>query len=208
MADVACEHVLVVPTVEFHRLGRFQGFTTEIDRYLTGLLRDEFLSYRPRGDMEEDPSFKQLIPYCIFRHVAPDGETRLFHYRRGSGQGEQRLHAKRSIGVGGHISVDDAADAPRDAYQAGLDRELAEEVSIETAHKSRIVGLINDDETPVGAVHLGVVHLFDVDAPEVRPREDGLADAGFAPVGELLTDLASFETWSSIALNALFGEPS
>lgn len=205
MPDTACEHVLVVPTSEFHRLGHFQGFCDDATRYLDGLLRDDLLSYRPRGEMEEDPSFKQLIPYCLFRFAPPDDETQLFHYRRGSGQGESRLHAKRSVGVGGHISVDDGAGAAIDAYQTGLQRELDEELVINAEYEDRIVGLINDDESEVGRVHLGVVHLFDVKTPNVRPREADLCDAGFAPVGELLADLESFETWSSITLTALYG---
>ena len=74
-----------------------------------------------------------------------------------------RLHAKRSIGIGGHISADDAAQAS--AYDEGMRRELEEEVVIDTPYRGRMVGLINDDETEVGRVHLGVVHLFDVEQP-------------------------------------------
>jgi predicted NUDIX family phosphoesterase len=83
-------------------------------------------------------------------------------------------------------------------------RELAEEVIIETPYRGRLVGLINDDETEVGRVHLGVVHLFEVERPVVRPREDEIIDAGFRPVEELLADLSRFETWSQICLKALF----
>src|SRR5688572_7991316 len=117
MSLVQTEHVLVVPTAEFHRLGHFQGFTREIDRYLRGLLRPEFISYRPRSEMEADPSFKQLIPYVIFRHRDASGAVSLFQYTRGKGQGESRLHAKRSIGIGGHISTDDAAVIGSQPYE-------------------------------------------------------------------------------------------
>jgi predicted NUDIX family phosphoesterase len=83
-------------------------------------------------------------------------------------------------------------------------RELEEEVAINTPYDGRIVGLINDDETEVGKVHLGVVHLFDVSQPQVAPRESEIIDAGFRPVEELLADLSRFETWSQICLKALF----
>jgi predicted NUDIX family phosphoesterase len=83
-------------------------------------------------------------------------------------------------------------------------RELEEEVIIETEYRDRCVGLINDDQTPVGQVHLGVVHLFDVAEPRVRPREADLLEAGFYPVPALLDDLLRFETWSQICLTALF----
>ena len=127
------------------------------------------MSYRPRREVEEDPGYKQLIPYVIFRHFRA-GQTTLFAYTRGSGQGEGRLHRKRSVGIGGHISADDAAMPGANVYEEGLRRELREEVIIDTAVRESCVGLINDDETPVGQVHLGVVHIFDVETPAVQPR--------------------------------------
>jgi predicted NUDIX family phosphoesterase len=202
MSQVATEHVLVVPTDVFHRLGHFQGFCGDVDRYLRGLLDPAHTSYRPRSAMEQDPSFKQLIPYVIFRYRDGSGSTHLFQYTRGKGQGESRLHAKRSIGVGGHISADDAAMAS--AYEEGMRRELEEEIYIGTTYRGRMVGLINDDETEVGRVHLGVVHVLDVEEPAVEPREDDLVDAGFRPLNELLAASDRFETWSQICLRALF----
>ncbi|HVC99317.1 MAG TPA: phosphoesterase [Pirellulales bacterium] len=205
MPDVQAEEILVVPTALFHRLGYFQGFSTDVDRYLDELLDPAHTHYRPRGEMERDPSYKQLIPYCIFRHRGPDGIEKVFQYTRGKGQGEERLHSKRSVGIGGHISHDDAAAAGSDPYLEGLRRELEEEVFIDTRFTQRCVGLINDDQSEVGRVHLGVVHLFDVDEPAVSPRESELVECGFRPVEELLADLSGFETWSSICLEALFG---
>lgn len=152
--------------------------------------------------MEKDPRFKQLIPYVIFRYCDDAGETFLFQYTRGRGQGERRLHTLRSIGVGGHLSQGDALAG--DLYHAGVQRELQEEVVIETTYRQRIVGLINDDQTEVGRVHLGVVHLVDVEMPHVRPREADLLDAGFRPLGKLFAELGQFETWSQACLKALF----
>jgi len=203
MSLVATEHVLVVPTEVFHKLGHFQGFCGDTERYLKGLLDPAHTSYRPRAEMEQDPSFKQLIPYVIFRYRDAAGQTSLFQYTRGKGQGEARLHAKRSVGVGGHISVDDAAQPS--AYEEGMRRELEEEVVIDTPYRGKMVGLINDDESDVGKVHLGVVHLLDVDRPAVAPRESEIIDAGFRPASDLLFDMARFETWSQICLKALFG---
>ena len=74
----------------------------------------------------------------------------MFCYTRGAGQGESRLHAKRSIGVGGHISEEDAGAVDANPYQQGMRRELAEEVAIDTDYRERCVGMINDDETEVG----------------------------------------------------------
>jgi predicted NUDIX family phosphoesterase len=200
------EHVLVTPTAVFHSLGHFQGFCAEVDRYLPHLLQSAVMSFQPRAQMERDPSFKQLIPYVLIRHVDAAGQTWLFVYTRGAGQGESRLHRKRSVGIGGHISREDAAGDPSaNPYLVGMRRELAEEVSIDAPHRERCVGMLNDDETEVGRVHLGIVHLLDVDLPAVTPREDDIADARFLPVEDLLKDLDGFETWSKICLDALFG---
>ncbi len=179
MSLVHTEQVLVVPTELFHRLGYFQGFSPEADRYLAELLSPKNTSYRPRGEMEEDPSFKQLIPYVIFRHRDKAGCEQLFQYTRGKGMGERRLHSKRSVGVGGHISIDDRSSADAVPYAEGMRRELDEEVVIDTPFTERCVGLINDDQTPVGQVHLGVVHLFDVEQPNVQPREAKFSTPAF-----------------------------
>jgi predicted NUDIX family phosphoesterase len=225
--SVAEERVLVVPTTLFHSLGHFQGFTDDVDRYLPGLLEGEQVSYRPRSEMEQDPSFKQLIPYMLFCHHQPDGSVHLFQYTRGAGQGESRLHAKRSVGIGGHVSTLDtgpgyattgaetghqgaetghqgAETGHQNVYREGMQRELAEEVVIETQYTEQCVGLINDDETPVGKVHLGVVHRFDVQSPAIRANESEIQNAGFRPIEEIIADLNQFETWSQIVIRALF----
>lgn len=205
MTAVATEKVLVIPTALFHELGYFQGLSADVSRYLPRLLEGREIEYLPRGRMEEDPSYKQLIPYVLFRWTDDDGQVQLFQYQRGSGMGERRLHAKRSVGVGGHISSLDAAAGHIDhVYREGMQRELAEEVAIDTPYLETIAGLINDDETPVGKVHLGVVHLCDVERPAVSPREEDVLDAGFRPVGEILARLDEFESWSQIAVRALF----
>ena len=206
MTVVHTEHVLVVPTDLLHQLGYFQGFTSDTERYLDELLSPEHTSYRPRSEMEEDPSFKQLIPYVIFRHTDEEGRQSVFQYTRGKGQGEQRLHSKRSVGIGGHISSEDLAANELDPYQEGMRRELEEEVIIDTSYSEKCVGLINDDQTEVGKVHLGVVHLLDVHSPAIRPRESEIVDAGFHLVDQMMEDLDGFESWSQICLEALFGE--
>ncbi len=121
MSTVETEQVLVVPTRLFHELGHFQGFTSDTERYIAQLLDPANTSYRPRGAMELDPSFKQLIPYVLFEFQTAGG-LQLFRYTRGSGQGEVRLHAKKSVGIGGHISsIDDAAES---VYEQGLESRI------------------------------------------------------------------------------------
>ncbi|MEO0532092.1 MAG: phosphoesterase [Planctomycetota bacterium] len=207
-AAVAEEQILVLPSSVLDELGRFQGFSGDVDRYLEPLLRNPGLEYRPRGPMELDPSYKQLIPYVLLRHTDGDGAVRVFSYTRGGGGGEKRLHAKRSVGVGGHISSEDAStdDAASDEglYRRGLERELAEEVRIDSPYEETLVGLINDDETPVGKVHLGVVHVFDLAEPNVSSAEADLAEGQFLPVEQLSAEIDRYESWSQIAIRALF----
>jgi predicted NUDIX family phosphoesterase len=198
------EHVLVVPTEVFHRLGHFQGFSPDVEKYRDTLFAPENTRYLPRSAAEEDPSFKQLIPYVIFRHRDASGVDHVFQYTRGKGQGENRLHSKRSVGIGGHISSEDGVQRGSHPYEDGMRRELAEEVIVDSRCRERCVGLINDDLTEVGRVHLGIVHLFDIDQPLVAPREADIIDSGFRPVADLLSDLSRFESWSEICLRALF----
>lgn len=192
------EHVLCVPTLLFHELGYFQGFSADVDRYLRILLDPQHTSFRPRNAVEEDPSYKQIIPYCLFQA----GEQ-LFHYRRGKAGGEGRLHSKRSIGIGGHISSSDSLSGDR-RYLEAMHREIDEEVLLEASFADRCVGLINDDSTPVGQVHLGIVHVFALDSAKVSPREASILEAGFAPPAELFRNRDQFETWSQICLDQLF----
>jgi len=203
--DVKTERVMVVPTELFRRLGYFQGFCGEVDRYLDELLSPANTSYRPRGEVEVDPSFKQLIPYVIFRHTDAEGLQTVFQYTRGTGQGEGRLHRKHSVGIGGHVSSDDA-QSDGSPYDEGMRRELEEEVRIDTPYSARCVGLINDDQTEVGSVHLGVVYIFDVERPAVQPNETEIIESGFRPIDEILADTSGFETWSQICLQALFAD--
>ncbi|MCA9149332.1 MAG: phosphoesterase [Planctomycetales bacterium] len=206
MSVVEVEQVLVVPAAEFHALGHFQGVSTRVDHYLNRLLTPELVSYRPRDVMELDPNFKQLIPYVIFQYDDEAGQRWLFNYTRGSGQGESRLHSKISIGIGGHISQEDGDHHSKNPYHEGMRRELAEEVIIETEYQDRCVGMINDDETDVGRVHLGIVHIFEVANPNVRPREAEMHQAGFKLLHELRAVRDSMESWSRICLDALYPE--
>jgi len=206
VSEVKTERVLVVPTELFHRLGHFQGFSPDVDRYLGELLSPEHTSYRPRGEVEGDPSFKQLIPYVIFRHVDDGGSVTVFQYTRGPGQGEGRLHSKQSVGIGGHISaVDAGSNGDGNPYEEGMRRELEEEVTIDSPYTAQCVGLINDDQTEVGSVHLGVVHIFDVQQPAVHANESEIIEIGFRPVEEILADMSRHETRSEICMRALFG---
>jgi predicted NUDIX family phosphoesterase len=199
MSPKVDERVLVVPGAALDQLGRFQGFSAEADRYLSTLLVPELMQYRPRSEVEDDPGYKQIIPYVVFRF-----NDTVFCYTRGKSQGEVRLHRLRSLGVGGHVSEEDAQGGKTlEAYESAMRREIDEEVHVACTGRVRRVGLINDDATPVGRVHLGVVHLFELDAPQVSAREDGLADAEFKSLAEIGAIKNEFESWSQICIDSL-----
>ena len=197
MADKSSERVLCLPTSRFHQAGVFQGFRPFDPKLFSFLLDPAYLEYRPRSQAENDPGFKQLIPYLVLRC----GDE-LFHYTRGQGGAETRLRALRSVGIGGHISA--AADAAADdPYRAGMLRELTEEIDIQTQFSERAFGLINDDATPVGTVHLGVVHLLELAEPRVLALESEIAHSGFATIARLRKHASEFENWSQFVLEAL-----
>ena len=125
---------------------------------------------------------------------------RFFSICEAKAAGEKRLRALRSIGVGGHINP---GDSGADPYRQGLLREIQEEVILDSPYKDTCIGLINDDSLPVGQVHLGIVHVFELEKPNVRRREKDLTDAGFAPIAELQRRKQEFETWSQFVLDAL-----
>ncbi|TWT92493.1 phosphoesterase [Neorhodopirellula pilleata] len=197
------EHVLVIPARLIESIGSLAGFELDVDRYLQPILASDELSYRPRSQMELDPNFKQLIPYVVMQWTDPaDGLARIFTYTRGGG-GESRLHAKRSIGVGGHISSEDS-EGVDDPYTTGMRRELEEEVSIDCPYVDQREGLLYDDSNEVGRVHLGVVHRFILDRPLVSSKEADLAEGEFLTVDELRSQFDRLETWSQLCLQALY----
>ena len=198
------EHVLVIPAQRLEMLGDFTGFVPFDQRSFDAILDPQHMQFRPRSQVEEDPSFKQLIPYCILQ-VGSGAGRRVFQYTRGSGQGEKRLHAKRSIGIGGHISREDAVGG--DLYRSGMQRELSEEMIIESELSEEIIGFIYDDSSPVGRVHLGVVHLLQLSAPNARARESELVDSGFSPIDELCSNRSHFETWSQLCIDEMTSVP-
>lgn len=194
------EKVLVFPRSIFEQLGVFQGFRAEVDRYMPVILDNKNNSFQPRAQAETNPNFKQIIPYV----VVTDGKS-ILHYVRGKKAGEQRLVAKGSIGIGGHINDDDYslfADG-RQAFQDAVQREVCEELIIEGPFDARPVGLINDDSTEVGRVHFGIVHVLFRTPGQVRKNEQVITQLEFVPIEDLKRKREQMETWSQLCLDQL-----
>jgi predicted NUDIX family phosphoesterase len=194
------ENVLVIKRALFDQLGNFHGLNFEPRKYLEAILSRGNNFFLQRAQAEKDPSHKQIIPYVLLTYG-----DKVLHYVRGKRAGEQRLVAKGSIGIGGHMNENDESLFALDeaAYRAGVEREVAEEIAIKTKFEDRIVALLNDDSTEVGQVHLGVVHVFKLPEPNVEKREAMITSLAFLDKNELLARRDSLETWSQICLDSL-----
>ncbi len=196
------EQVLVIERKVLVQVGLFNGLAFDVDRYIDKIFAPGVPRFIPRSKAEKNPSYKQLIPYVIMAH---DGKY--LSYVRGRRAGETRLVGLRSIGIGGHINPRD--DMPLfndnfyDAYLSAVEREVAEEVSVETTHTDRVVALLNDESNEVGSVHLGIVHYWLLDAPKVNRREQMITQMSFMTLAELHQLRDTMETWSSLCLDGL-----
>lgn len=201
MKDYQGEQILVVKRELFDSLGAFQGINTDVDQYYSTLLDPSNNFFIDRAAAEDDPSHKQLIPYALFHH-----QGKFLNYQRGKSGGEARLHAKRSLGIGGHINPVDTRDdhLGLKTYMAGVEREIEEELNISGNHTQKIVAILNDDSNDVGKVHLGVVHLFELESDEVSSNEDSIADLKFSTIEELQGEMRdSLESWSQFCADIL-----
>jgi predicted NUDIX family phosphoesterase len=192
------ERVLCFQRKLLEELGVFQGLSLEIEKYLPVVTSSSQILYLNRSAAEQDKRYKQLIPYVLI--LCHD---RILRYRRGKGGQETRLHGLYSVGVGGHISVEDnGLFSNRLGYHEGMRRELMEEVAIDEANDAA-VAVINDDSTEVGFVHFGVVHVMHVASEEIVGRRSGILAPEFIPIAEAVKDLSAYESWSRFCLEHL-----
>jgi predicted NUDIX family phosphoesterase len=188
---VTDELVFVVPRASVADEAGWYGIRTDdLDAFLEALERDG--RYEARTAMEVDPSFKQVIPYLVLR----DGE-RFFLMRRTKAGVDARLHDRYSIGVGGHLNPGDGG------VLGGLRREWHEELVAEFEPEFRLVGLLNDDTTDVGAVHIGAVYVADAGGRPVEIRETDKLSGAFAEPAEVEAVVDRMETWSRLCFEFL-----
>ena len=145
-----------------------------------------------RSTAEVDPGLKQVIPYLVLR----DGE-RWFLMRRTKAGGDARLHDRWSIGVGGHLNPGDGD------VSGGLRREWSEELVADFVPDFTPVGLLNDDTTAVGAVHMGFVYVADAAGRPVSIRETDKLAGSFATTAEVAAVRDEMETWSRLVFEVL-----
>jgi predicted NUDIX family phosphoesterase len=185
------ERVLVVPRAALPDAADWYGLRTEgLDTFAAAVERDG--RYEPRPAMEQDPSFKQVIPYLVLR----DG-SRYFLMQRTTAGADARLHGMYSIGVGGHLNPGDGG------LLGGLEREWHEELVADFLPAFELVALLNDDTTPVGAVHLGAVYVAEAGGRPVAIRETHKLSGQFADRASVAAVVDRMETWSRLAFEFL-----
>ena len=185
------EQVLVVPRASVIDGPGWLGVRpADLARILAVVERDG--RFEPRSSAETDASLKQVIPYLVLR----DG-PRVFLMRRTRAGGDARLHDRWSIGVGGHLNPGDGD------VHGGLRREWSEEVEAAFVPEFRFVGLLNDDTTDVGSVHIGLVFEADAADRPVAVRETEKLSGSFVDLPAVREVYDGLETWSQLILPSL-----
>ena len=194
-----------------------QGFSS-VPTWLRFVLDSgDGVEFRERSELENDPTWKQIIPYIVLyrRNDPMFGMKTYLTYRRGGGQGEERLHGKRSIGIGGHVEDKDMTTGVfATGWEKSMYRELNEEVKL-TARNVHgmpvqpgmmLYGMLNDDSNDVGKVHLGLVYVADATALSAAPNEPDMLNFEWRPAINMYDDavvMLVYEKWSELVLGAL-----
>lgn len=192
------EHVLCVRREDIFPDGAWHGFVGEGLAHAQEVIREHSF-FMPRGEVEEDPTYQQIIPYVVFRHG-----DRYFLTRRLKASSEKRLRQLYSLGVGGHINPGDLEHG--DPIQDGLRREFEEECVYEGSFEARMLGLLNDESSPVSKVHLGVVFLVDGDSDRIAIRETEKLSGELLTLEEMRIFYLEMESWSQMVYDRLLSE--
>jgi predicted NUDIX family phosphoesterase len=192
------EHVLCVLRSDVFPDGAWHGFVADgLERYQDVIRSKSF--FMPRAEVEDDPSYQQIIPYVVFRHGGPGGRYLLTHRLKASS--EKRLRQQYSLGVGGHINPGDLEHG--DPIADGLKREWEEEVVYEGDFSAVLLGLINDESAPVSKVHLGVCFLVEGTTDRIAIRETDKLAGELLTLEEMRIFYLEMEGWSQIVYDRL-----
>jgi len=187
------EKILVVKRTELFKDMPWNGLKeVSFDTYLEIIkTKQEFMW---RSQMEEDPSYKQIIPYLVFSY-----EGKLFLMQRKSSSSEARLSSKFSLGIGGHIREEDLAGKTIFDWAT---REFNEEVNYKGELKIKPLGLLNDDSNAVGQVHIGFVFLLEGNSDQINIKSE-LKQGNLVSLEECKQYYDRMETWSQIVFDFL-----
>lgn len=189
------EHVLCVRREDVFPDGPWHGFTIDGLERAQHVIREQSF-FMPRGEVEDDPAFQQIIPYVVFRHG-----DRYFLTKRLRASSEKRLRQQYSLGLGGHINPGDLAGG--DPIMDGMRREWEEEVSYRGHFEARLLGMLNDQSAPVSRVHLALVFLVDGDSDEIEIREIDKLSGELLTLDQMRIHYLEMEGWSQIVYDQL-----
>lgn len=193
------ELVFAFPTDELWKLMTYKkrGLIRENSEILKRIVKNgQFLR---RSELEENPSFKQIIPYAIISN----GDS-YYLFKRKSGQIEKRLHNKYTLGAGGHMNPGVSAEQDEQYLIDELKREFFEEVKLQNVcliEDIEFIGFINDDTIPVGRVHIGLLYNIRLSNKEVTINETDKMMADWIEKSGLVEFYEEMETWSKIAFD-------
>lgn len=198
MAGPFTEHVLCVHRDDVFRDGAWHGLTDAGLAEARRVMRERAF-FMPRDEVEDDPSYQQIITYAVFRHSG-----RYLLTRRLAASTEKRLRRLYSLGVGGHINPGDLTGG--DPINDGLRREWEEEVVYRGAYDVVPLGLLNDDSSPVSRVHVAVVYLVEGDTGEIEIRERDKLSGELLTLDEMRIYYLEMESWSQIVYDRLVAD--
>jgi len=193
------ELVFAIPTDELWKLlnykekGLLKGNSEVLNRIV------HFGLFRKRNELEEDPSFKQIIPYAIISN-----NESFYLFKRTSKQTEKRLHNQLTLGAGGHMNPRNSME-PKEQYLINeLKRELFEEVKLLNGcliEDIEFIGFINDDTISVGSVHIGLLYNIHVSNKDVVINETDKMTADWIDKPDLAEFYEGMETWTKITFD-------
>lgn len=193
--SAASEQVLCVKREDIFPDGAWHGFVSDRLDERQAVIREHHF-FMARAKVEDDPSYQQIIPYVVFRHG-----DRFFLTHRLRASSEKRLRKQYSLGLGGHINPGDLEGG--DPIQDGLKREWEEEVIYDGSFETKLIGLLNDESSPVSKVHLGVVFLVDGTSPNIAIRETDKLAGELLTLDEMRIYYLGMESWSQMVYDRL-----
>jgi predicted NUDIX family phosphoesterase len=186
------EQVLVVPSSVIFKDGLWQGIKTDNLDYYLELIKNNYL-FKRRGDVENDDSFQQIIPYIVFSH-----KDKFFLYKYVQGAGEQRLVNNYQLGVGGHINIVDVKEG-EDVLEAAALREWFEEVDFKgNIIDKKLIGILNDSARPVEKVHIGMIYHFTGDNDDISVKETDKLAGKMTGLDEINKCVEGIQGWAPI----------
>jgi predicted NUDIX family phosphoesterase len=186
------EQVLTIASGILFKKEHWQGIKKDNLDYYLDLIK-KCSQFKLRKDVENNSSFRQIIPYIIFNF-----QNQYFLYNYLEKAGEKRLINDCQLGVAGHINPIDV-ELEEDTLRAGMMREWNEEVAYGgNLIEKKLIGILNDERRQVESVHLGLLYHFTGDSPQITIKEKDKIEGGLIKLEDLSKYLENANGWPEI----------